>query len=208
MVFFLLVCSWESFTTPAKDWKMPLDRRWWACQCAGTSKSTKMNSWFLVSNFSILCDWEMCSWAWKPERECTRLRACMCWFRSCFCCQKGTPFCWRRNLGMLRSWLKASWWRRTRCFIPHQCPQRTSLNLKVSWQGKHTERSCAKANPIFSYSGWLCYAVLGPLSINNNQRTSHDEWWHWILLLWVPILHCPKIYIIYIYVCVFFFLVF
>ena len=91
MVFFLLVCSWESFTTPAKDWKMPLDRRWWACQCAGTSKSTKMNSWFLVSNFSILCDWEMCSWAWKPERECTRLRACMCWFRSCFCCQKGNP---------------------------------------------------------------------------------------------------------------------
>lgn len=70
-----------------------------------------------------------------------------------------TPFCWCRNLGMLRSWLKASWWRRKRRFIPHQCPQTTSLNLKVSCQGKHTERSCAKATPISSYSGWLCYAV-------------------------------------------------
>lgn len=68
---------------------MPLDRRWWACRCAGISKSTKMSSWFLVSNFSVLCDWEMCSWAWKPECECTRLRACC--VDSEVACQKGNP---------------------------------------------------------------------------------------------------------------------
>lgn len=157
MLFFLLVHSWESFTMPAKDWRMPLDRRWWACRCAGTSKSTKMSSWFLVSNFSVLCDWEMCSWAWKPECECQGSELVVLIQK--LLARRVTPFCWCRNLGMLRSWLKASWWRRKRRFIPHQCPQTTSLNLKVSCQGKHTERSCAKATPISSYSGWLCYAV-------------------------------------------------
>ena len=180
MLFFLLVHSWESFTTPAKDWRMPLDRRWWACRCAGTSKSTKMSSWFLVSNFSVLCDWEMCSWAWKPECECTRLRAC--------CVDSEVASVARRVISKKRNPLllvqksrRGADWKQVGG-EGRDASSHTSVRRRRAWTWKSLVANIRKdlVQRQIPYlptpGGFAMLYILGPVSINNSQRTNHDEW--------------------------------